>query len=304
MKVIFKDTDEQELGKIEHISFGTILIPAFKEDAHDMFLKYKFLGYEETLVWQVLSVVTNVEECTVEVVLRAAHSVSSVAEFAKEQVKKVEFYIKEFQIVEVDFGFYSSLFLHDGTLKPNDLFNSALLPGEMHKRRPCITLKAKGNRIQVIPLSTATPNDGDKLCIPISHESFRELASRYRSKNSYAILNMIQTVSAHRVHPPRNMNNKFEHKYHLYKLNSSDKTLLKQGLEEQYTQWSVAEKKSLEKAKNDLSHEKMKLIGTLDELKVKDVENQARVKMLEGFILTFGSDMGAGTSLDEILAYK
>jgi uncharacterized protein YifN (PemK superfamily) len=304
MKVIFKDSDEQELGRIEHTSFGTILVPAFKEGAHDMFLKYKFLEHEETLVWQVLSVATDVEKSTAEVVLRAAKSVLSVAEFAKSQVKKVDFYIKEFQIVEVDFGFYSNLFLQDGTVKANDLFNAALLPGEMHKRRPCITLKAKGNRIQVIPLSTVTPNEGDKLCIPISQNSFKGLASRYRMKNSYAVLNMIQTVSAYRVHPPRNMNKEFEHKYFLYKLNSSDKAILKQGLEEQYTQWSVAEKKILEKKRDNLSHEKMKLIGALDQLKAKDLENRERVKMLEEFVLSFGSEMGAGSSLEEILAYN
>lgn len=280
MNIYFYNSEDGALlGSVSHSLFDRVLVPAFKADSHDMYLKYSFSGKKDILVWLVTDVAVN--GINVSISLAQSEYNSSVADFAKEQSKNVEFYIKEFQIVEVDFGFYSNLFQNNGSLVPNKHYNSALLPGEMHKRRPCITLKSKGNTIQVIPLTTSSPRAGDKQSVPISVDSFKRLAPRYREEQSYALLSMMQTVSAHRVHPPRSDEFKYEHNYTIYRLSSIDKTRLKDALGEQYTSWIVNEKNLLQSKFNQLDIEKKRLFSKVQDLQNKELEYKEKLENIE-----------------------
>ncbi|TDR12485.1 type II toxin-antitoxin system PemK/MazF family toxin [Marinomonas communis] len=305
MKLIYRNSnvDNETLGSLQHDNIERILVPSSSQDGHDVYLKQSFSSSKETVLWRVRSV-NLVDDAVIYVDLEESNDAcASVADFASSQSKSVEFYLKEFQIVEVDFGFHSKLHRSDGSSEKNSFFNNALMPGEMHKRRPCITLKAKGGRVQVIPLSTRVPSSGDRLSIPISAESFSKLATRYSSKKSYALLNMIQTVSAHRVHPPRAANLKFEHKYHLYKLNAEDKQRLKDSLGAQYTDWLLTEKNTIENRAKQLAQEKSKLLSNMERLKCDVSSANEKISFLENMLLKFGGDLGAGDTLDEVISY-
>jgi uncharacterized protein YifN (PemK superfamily) len=294
MEVIFKDTDEKTLGLIKHTDFVETMIPAFKPDAHDMFLKHVFRSKKQVKNWQIKDLIIN--HTTAIFSLSEAESPLSVADFSKSQNKQAHHYLKPYNIVEVDFGFYSDLFCIDGTVKKNSKSHGGLLSGEMHKRRPCVVLGVDRNNVQVIPLSTREVLGHNPLCIPLDKSSFEKLAQRYRNKTSYALLGMIQSVSVCRVFPPRNIHSKYEHKYLRYKVSSSDKASIKKSLAEQYNQDVTTKLCSVQRQLDKVNQERGKLLSFQTQiLKEK--------KELEQFILTFGTDVGAGGTLEEIMGY-
>ncbi len=300
MKVVYlKEEDGSQLGQVEHTSFDRIMIPA-KTEFYDIYIKQVFASEGKSKnTWRVVEV--KPEGGVVTISLQESDSVTSVAEFAKAQSKSIAHYTKEFRIVEVDFGFHSNLISNDGSIGKNYHNSYSLLPGEMHKRRPCITLKTKGDQVQVIPLTSRVPNQSDKLSVPISSASFRKMAPRYSAKNSYALINMIQTVSAYRVHPPRGDNFNFEHNYHLYRLDVSDKNAVKEALSEQYSEQLVQDKR-LGDAKNEqLSHERARLLDQIRTLKDEKLELEKKVQLVESDLRLLADFLGAGEDLDYIL---
>jgi uncharacterized protein YifN (PemK superfamily) len=302
MKIIFKYNDGTLLGEVTHSNFSEIALPAFKQDSHDVFVKHNFTKYKGVLNWQVKNVI--IDNDAVYISLDESDFSASVAEFSASQNKDAGYYLKPYQIVDVEFGFYSELFDGHNAPQTNNRVGNGLIKGEMHKRRPCIVLREHRGCVQVIPLSTKIKLAHDPLNIEISPESFSSLAARYREKPSFALLNMIQTVSTHRVFPPRNTRSKYEHKYHQYKITQSDRDLIKTALAEQYNQDITSRiavlKTELEKNKQ----EKTKLLTTknkiLDEKRILSDE----VDKLQAFILKFGREMmGNEKTLDEVLKY-
>jgi uncharacterized protein YifN (PemK superfamily) len=211
--------------------------------------------------------------------------------------------VPKFHIVEVDFGFYSDVFSIDGSMKRNQKYTEALLPGELHKRRPCILLAVQNRQVQVIPLSTKTTIGHDPKNVPLSKASFSKLASRYSEAQSYALLGMIQTVSVNRIFPPRNKNGKVEHKYQLYSIAAPDKNALKSALAQQYTHGIVYQNELLNRNLEKLSQEKMKILSSNNKLKDELKEIGATVDELRNFILRFGKDLGAGDTFEKIIHY-
>lgn len=302
MKVIFKHSDGTILGEVIHSDFSEIALPEFKQDTHDIFVKHNFTKYKNVLNWYVKDVL--IDNDVIYISLAESDFSASVAEFSASQNKDASYYLKPFQIVDVEFGFYSELFDGQNAPQTNNRVGNGLIKGEMHKRRPCIVLRENRGCVQVIPLSTKIKLAHDPLNIEISPDSFSSLAARYREKPSFALLNMIQTVSTHRVFPPRNVRSKYEHKYHQYKITQSDRELIKTALAQQYNQDIASRiavlKTELEKNKQ----EKTKLLITknniLDEKKILNAE----VDKLQTFILKFGREMmGDEKTLDEILKY-
>ena len=100
-------------------------------------------------------------------------------------------------MVDVDFGHHSSVLTHTSVDDDNSEYLSTLLEAELHKRRPCIVLSKEGNTVQVLPLSTNRHKDE----FAINPDIFSGLASRYNGKTSYALPQLIQTVSPLRVFP-------------------------------------------------------------------------------------------------------
>ena len=112
VNIIFRDHEGHELGRIAHQNIHEILIPAFKEDSHDMFMKRVFQGHPEVNTWQILDMVTD--NLDVYLKLRPIASISSLKDFAKTQNKTAEQFLKKYCLVEVDFGFYSDILNQEG----------------------------------------------------------------------------------------------------------------------------------------------------------------------------------------------
>ncbi|MCC5098187.1 type II toxin-antitoxin system PemK/MazF family toxin [Xanthomonas campestris] len=141
-----------------------------------------------------------------EVVLKEPY-VASPVEYLNQTVRKsrtsVAKLLYQGSLVEVDYGFVQSIGREDGSLKTNKRYSDTIQKGEMHKRRLCIVVKVRGPTIQVVPITSEPPSTSDKTSFQIDSATLSNLA-RYGTsgKDSYAICNMIETVSIRRVLPP------------------------------------------------------------------------------------------------------
>lgn len=73
----------------------------------------------------------------------------------------------------------------------------------MHKRRLAIVVKATGQRVQIVPISSNEPPVGDRTCFVLDRASLEKL-THYNDENkqSFAICSMIETISLTRIFPP------------------------------------------------------------------------------------------------------
>ncbi|HDZ16484.1 MAG TPA: hypothetical protein ENH61_03800, partial [Methylophaga aminisulfidivorans] len=94
MEVIFRDIDGNELGKIKHSDFVETLIPSYRPDAHDMFLKHVFASRPDVKNWLIKDLKT--EKSSTDITLSESDSTNSVVDFALSQNKKFDYYIKPF----------------------------------------------------------------------------------------------------------------------------------------------------------------------------------------------------------------
>lgn len=135
-------------------------------------------------------------------------------------------------------------------------------PGELHKRRPCIVLAHSEGRAQVMPMTTDQSASNNPKNILISRDSFAKMHPRYTEKDSYALPDMIQTVSTSRIFPPQAADGKHPGTYAQYKLCSSDKNKVVSVLATQYNSELMIEKVRLEERLSALQKEKSKLFST------------------------------------------
>lgn len=105
-------------------------------------------------------------------------------------------------LVEVDYGFTQSI-IKDKGIKKTKRYPNVLQKNEMRKRRLAIVLKVlSDHRVQVIPVTSQDPK-GDISTFQISRETLEKLAFYGSSgKESWALCNMLQTVSITRIIPP------------------------------------------------------------------------------------------------------
>lgn len=143
---------------------------------------------------------------TFEVILKEPF-VASRVEYLNQTVSKsktsVAKVLHQGSLVEVDYGFVQSIGKEDGSLRTNKRYSDTIQQGEMHKRRLCIVVKVRGPTIQVVPITSVSPNAADKTSFQIDSMTLSNL-TRYGSSgmDSYAICSMIETVSIRRVLPP------------------------------------------------------------------------------------------------------
>lgn len=106
--------------------------------------------------------------------------------------------------VEVDYGHIHSVKKSCGATKSNKRYPDLKQVGEMHKRRLAIVVKASPNGIQIVPITSKKPsNPGDKSIFIVNPDSTQNLVHyNDTSKTSYALCNMIETVSLNRILPP------------------------------------------------------------------------------------------------------
>ncbi|MCJ8268705.1 MAG: type II toxin-antitoxin system PemK/MazF family toxin [Psychrosphaera sp.] len=257
------------LGSVKYSDIIEILIPAFKYDAHDIFITKHFASQPEITSWQVHYIFTDNEY--VFIFLKEHRQPLSLTEYSARQYKKPNFYLRPFQIVEVAFSFHSYIYTIENDTCKNLSDTTALLPGELHKMRPCIILKSEQNRVQVLPLTSSSNNDRNTV-IEINPVSFQNLATRYKRKTSFALINMTQTVSIHRIYPPRDHSGRFNHNYPRYKLVAADQNAIKIALVGRYSKEIVLLSEQLSTKVEDLNHQKAKLLNTINNLR-KDLDD-------------------------------
>lgn len=226
-------SDSSNIGHEVHTNIEEILIPSYSGSSHDLYLVKAFKEYTHTKHWKISSL--SHQDSVVNITITPANSALSLFDLAKKNYKRAATYLRPFNIVEVDFSFHSDCLMSNGTTSQNKQNTSALLPGEIHKKRPCIVLSHHQNTVQVIPLSTSIKNAKKPKSIEISNNSFDNLGARYSNKTSYALIDMVQTVSIHRVSPPIEADGKYHYRYHQYKLTTEDKRNLVRVISKTYS---------------------------------------------------------------------
>ncbi|VAX00606.1 hypothetical protein MNBD_GAMMA22-3010 [hydrothermal vent metagenome] len=267
MKIIYKnanwrdgDSSSNVLGVVEHKNIPEVLIPFHKDDHASSFIAKKFIDNDSTIIWEVVDVVHT--DVTIEVSLAGINSPTSLATQAKNMNRKVTSLVSPYCLVEVDFGHKTNLAGAAGITDVNTWDMSTHLPAEMYKKRPCVVLAIDGNRVQVIPISTSERAASDYFHIKLTMPSFNKLHSRYKSKPSYILTKMVQTVSAYRVYPPKLVNGKFAPNCNPNKLCSADKANLLKMLSSIYSKGLVEKNISLEKQIDRLNVERRSLLNT------------------------------------------
>lgn len=301
MKITFNEMKSgDEVGALEHSGISEILLPAFSEDGHDIFLSSKFEARPGVRRWLVENV--SCSGNTLEVGITASSRVAiSLLEYAANQSKHPEVYLSKFRIVEVDFGFYSNCFsVSDRSLTKNNWNTSALLPGEMHKRRPCIVVGHGGNRVQVIPMTTSNVAPQNPKKIRMSEASFSGMHRRYLESTSCALLDMVQTVSAGRVFPPQAPDGKHYPKYAQYKLCSTDKAAIVSAMAGQYNSEIQLEKVALEQRLERLEEEKRRLVQANQRIRDENDSFSSEVEAMKGLVLKCGQLFGSKGDFEDI----
>lgn len=160
--------------------------------------------------------------------------------------------VKKGAIVIVEYGhIYLTLNFQKG------LIDSSLYPchhqsGEMHKRRPAIVIRADKTGVTVIPITSKVPLNSSfsKAIFQLETESTQYISEFQSDKMSYALCEMLQTVSPTRVLPPdaRDIKSKtlkfYRNESYMRKLSKNDFEALEVGLLTAIGSASLREKKN------------------------------------------------------------
>lgn len=105
-------------------------------------------------------------------------------------------------LVEVDYGFTQSV-VKDKDIKKTKRYPNVVQKNEMRKRRLAIVVKVlSDHRVQVVPVTSQDPG-GDVSTFQLSRDTLDDLVFYGNSgKDSWALCNMLQTVSTTRIVPP------------------------------------------------------------------------------------------------------
>lgn len=299
MEVTFIDHQNgKRLGKRTYDGISHTIIPAFKASGHDIFITKNFSKEPNYRTWLIKSI--EYSKTGVEIQLEGLSSPESVVAYADKQRQNFKMFIRKHNIVEVDFGHESSLFsLNEGPQK-NTLFTHSLMPGEMHKKRPCIVMGTRADSITVIPLTTK--NYQNPKHIPLSAASFHNLHARYSETPSFAALDMIQTVSAHRVYPPREAEGgKYRHQYSRYKLSESDSKAIDTALADIYNDDVTKQLNIVKTTLEGVTREKTRILEKYRELSLELREVQERKTQLEQVISHVAHSLGVDGDFEQVL---
>lgn len=252
------------LGCAIFTDISEVLIPDFKVNKHDVYMRHCFKNEPGITLWKVTDLKTDGGEISIYVL--GMDSSDSLGHFAKKQYRKPATILRnnQYQLVEVEFGFQQDVF-SDTSKSRNENFSVALMPGELHKKRPCIVIHCEDEKAQVIPL-TSQPSIRHPKQLLISDESFKDLSVRYTKNNSAALISMIQTVSVFRIYPMKNKDGHYRNDYANHKLCQLDKKALIELLGKTYSSATLRDNSSLTKRIDSLNKEKKRLLQNQVEL--------------------------------------
>ncbi|WP_322977472.1 type II toxin-antitoxin system PemK/MazF family toxin [Acinetobacter pittii] len=189
-------------------------------------------------------------------------------------------------LVEVDFGFTQSI-IKDKDIKKTKRYPNVLQKNEMRKRRLAIVVKVlSDHRVQVVPVTSQDP-EGDVSTFQLSRDTLDDLVFYGNSgKNSWALCNMLQTVSTTRIVPPitkkverqsktaikpyvRHVRNEqYKHKLSAHDRTNLTNTLLKTYSSDDYF---------------DLKEFKRKYLELLRQIEAERLENSKEMQTLEQY---------------------
>lgn len=284
IKIYYLAENDSILGLESYEDHTEVLIPDYVVDKHDVYLNKSF-AKANTTVWKVLSIESDTANIKVKLLPKTAPK--SLGETAFAQNRKPSAYIKpkKHQIVEVEFGFQKHLVSHEGNQGKNKKYTCALLPGDLYKKRPCIVVNIKGSRVKVIPM-TSDGNRKDPWQLQIHSSAFLGLAKRYSKKDSFALLDTVQTVSVYRVFPMRKSDGSFSNDFNKYSLTQNDSDDLESKIAELNSKHIVHEsirlKSRVGNHLKEIKAERAKRRGLSENLdKEKDVTASLEEKYLQ-----------------------
>ncbi|MBK5017260.1 type II toxin-antitoxin system PemK/MazF family toxin [Pantoea sp. S62] len=141
-------------------------------------------------------------------------------------------------IVIVEYGhIYQSLNFTNG-LSDSSIYPCANQEGEMHKRRPAIIVSCDAWGAKVVPITSVEPDASKKnnAIFQLESQSTQNISEFTHGQNSFALCEMIQSVSYNRILPP--LERKWQGTTRQYvrsqsyprKLSPNDMTALDKGL--------------------------------------------------------------------------
>ncbi|CRQ92657.1 PemK-like protein [Pseudomonas aeruginosa] len=209
-----RDEDQNEvllpLGSEAFDGVSEALLPRHEQDSK-IYLVKKFDG-KDCYQWIVHSVErtppTDTACASFVVILEEPPSTGPV-EYLYQTLKKgkgrtIQSVVRPGKLVEVDYGHELAVGRIDGEIRSNKRYCDTIQSGEMHKRRLAIVVNvSRRSTLQVVPITSQVPAASDKTAFEISAATLSQLKFYGNSgKQSFAIANMIETVSTRRVLPP------------------------------------------------------------------------------------------------------
>lgn len=189
-------------------------------------------------------------------------------------------------LVEVEFGATQSI-VKDKDIKKTKRYPNVLQKNEMRKRRLAIVVKVLSDyRVQIVPITSVDPGS-DLSTFQLSRETLDSLVFYGNSgKESWALCNMLQTVSTTRILPPiskqvERKTNKdlsayvrhIRNEQYKHKLSAHDRTILTNTLLKTYSSDDYL----------DLKETKRKYLELLRQIEADRLVNVAEKEELEKY---------------------
>jgi len=119
-------------------------------------------------------------------------------------IKSAAQIVRKGTIVIVEYGhIYQSLNFRQGLLR-STLYPCSNQEGEMHKRRPAIVVSADTWGVKVVPITSVEPegNTVNQSIFELETESTEFISEFRQGRRSFALCDMVQSVSYNRILPP------------------------------------------------------------------------------------------------------
>lgn len=242
------------IGEIVHTNIENVVTPYFNKQEKPSRIFQRFNGHRNDN-WMVLDLKIINSDIAISIIPESpAKSLGCIIDNNRrgQGRRGANSVVTKYALVDVEFSHKQNSVSASGQLTENTWKIQGHLPGELHKRRPCIVLSIEDDNLEVIPLSTV-PDDDSLLRFKLSDSAFSGLHPSYSDSVSYAVTRLKQTVSLYRVFPLKEKDGKYKLQCHGNRINKGDKNKLHNALTTQYGLDEIeALTKERDQAKKDL----------------------------------------------------
>lgn len=134
--------------------------------------------------------------------------------------------VKPYSLVEIEYGFFQDIVKESGDVRTNKRYTNTLQKGEMRKRRLGIVVKVNNTSLQVIPTTADPSQAGGKNVVELDQGTLSQLDFYGGGKRSFALCDMIATVSANRIYPPAQAGTKIRSTSYKLKISKAERSSL------------------------------------------------------------------------------